>query len=82
MAALDTEITQLQADVTAETNATQAAVTLLNGLSAQLAAALAAAAAAGATPAQLQAITDVSTAIEAQTGALAKAVTANTPAAP
>lgn len=82
MAALDAAITKLQADVAAEKTVEDSAVTLLQGLSAQLAAALAAAANAGATPAQLQALTDLSTTLEANTTTLSAAVTANTPAAP
>lgn len=75
-------IDQLTADVQAETTANQGAITLINGFAAQLAAAVAAAQSAGATPAQLQALSDLSASIEANSSALASAVTANTPAAP
>lgn len=80
--ALSDNITQLQADVSAETSAVQSAVTLLGSLKSELDAALAAAAAAGATTDQLQALTDLSTTLEANTTSLANAVAANTPAAP
>ena len=82
MSALDDKITTLQADVTALTTTDQSAIALINGISAQIAAAVAAAQAAGATPAQLQSLTDLDTAIKTQQTGLAAAVTANTPAAP
>ena len=75
---LDTDIAALQADVTNATTVTQSAVTLINGISAQIAAAVAAATAAGATPAQLDAIQAVQTSLEANTAALSAAVQANT----
>jgi hypothetical protein len=75
-------LAQLQSDVTAETTVNQSAITLIQGFPALLAAAIAAATAAGATPAQLQSFTDLSTGIEAQTTALAAAVTAGTPPPP
>lgn len=78
----DAAITKLQADVAALTTAEQAAAALLQGLKQQLDAALAAAQNAGATPAQLQALSDLSASIEAQTAGLAQAVAANTPPAP
>lgn len=77
--ALDAAITQLQSDVTAQTTVNTSVVTLLQGLSTQLAAALAAAAAAGATPAELSDLAALDTSLQAQTAALAAAVTANTP---
>lgn len=82
MSQMDDAIAKLQADVAALTAVDQSAITLINGFAAQLAAAVAAAQAAGATPAQLQALSDLSAAIEAQDTALQAAVTANTPAAP
>jgi len=77
MAQMDDEITQLTADVTALRGAEDSALALINGFSAKLDAAVAAATAAGATPAQLQAIADLSTAVKADTADLAKAVAAN-----
>lgn len=68
MAILD----QLQADVTANGDAIQSAITLLEGLKTKLDEA-------GTDPVALAAL---STALEAQTAALAAAVVANTPAAP
>lgn len=66
-----TALEQLQADVTAEDTVIGSAITLLNGLYAQLQAA-------GTDPVALAAL---STDIQAKTQALAAAVTANTPAA-
>ncbi len=82
MSKLDDAITKLQSDVTALTSANQSAIALISGINTQLQAGIAAAQAAGASDAQLQALSDLSTAIEAQTAALSAAVTANTPAAP
>ena len=79
--ALADEIAKLQADVTAETSANQAAITLINGFASQLAAAVAAAAANGATPDQLAALQALETTISQNSTTLASAVTANTPAA-
>lgn len=69
-------IDQLTADVAAETAANQSAITLIQGFAAQLAAAVAAAQAAGATPAQLQALTDLAAGVESNTTQLAAAVAA------
>ena len=80
--ALDAEIASLQAEVTAETTVESSAVTLINGISAQIASAVAAAQAAGASPAELAAITAVQASITASSTTLASAVAANTPAAP
>jgi len=82
MAALDDKIAALQAEVANNTTVEKSAVTLLQGLSSQLAAAIAAAANAGATPAQLQALTDLQTALNTNDTDLAAAIAANTPAAP
>jgi hypothetical protein len=79
LAQIDDEIATLQADVTAEGTTIDSAVTLISGISAQISAAVAAATAAGATPAQLQAMTDLDTAVKAKTQALASAVTAAAP---
>lgn len=78
---VDDEIAALVADVTAGTTVSQSAITLLNGIPALITTAVAAAVAAGATPAQLQALTDLNTGITSNNAALAAAVTANTPAA-
>jgi len=78
MSQTDDAIAKLQGDVSAENNVVNSAITLLNGLSAQLAAALAAAANAGATPAQLQALSDLATSIEGSSASLAQAVANNT----
>lgn len=82
MSVLDDEIAQLQQDVTEDTNAVNAAVTLINGIGDQIKAAVDAALAQGATPAQLQALTDLHTSLSAETQSLAAAVAAGTPAAP
>jgi hypothetical protein len=81
MAALDDAISALQTEVANQTTVDNSAVTLLQGLSTQLAAALAAAANAGATPAQLAELTALQTALAANDTTLGAAVTANTPAA-
>lgn len=65
------DLTQLQADVAAETTVTQSAITLLQGLKQQLEAA-------GTDP---QKLADLSASIEANTKALSDAITSNTPAA-
>jgi hypothetical protein len=69
------DLTALQAAVTNETTVTASAVTLIQGIAAQLTAALAA----GADPVALAAM---ATQLNASAAALAAAVTANTPAAP
>lgn len=79
---IDTAIAQLQSDVATLTTVDASAVALISGFSAQLAAAVAAAQSAGATPAELQSLTDLGTAITAQSAALAAAVTAGTAPAP
>lgn len=78
MAQLDTDIAQLQADVTALTTVVASATALINGIAGQIAAAVAAAQAAGATPTELQALTDLHTALSAEVTNLGTAVTANT----
>ena len=75
----DAAITDLQAKVTADTNATTAAETLLTNLTALLKSALATA---GGTDAQLAAVKAAVATIDANNSALAASVTANTPAAP
>jgi len=71
------DLNTLQADVTAEQTVEQSAIKLLGGLKTQLDAAIAANA--NGDPTKLA---DLSSQIEANTAALAAAVTANTPAAP
>jgi len=80
MAALDDQISALTEQVKANTDVENSALVLIQGFSARLAAAVAAAQAAGATPAQLQALTDLGTAIKSSDDTLAAAVVANTPA--
>jgi hypothetical protein len=75
------EITQLTAAVTAETTVNQSAITLLGGLSQQLAAAIAAAQAVN-PAADLSALQALQTTIDSNTSALSSAITANTPATP
>lgn len=70
------DLSALQQAVAADTNATTSAITLIQGLAAQIAAL---ANAPTVDPAALQALSD---SINAQASALANAVTANTPAAP
>lgn len=81
-AELDTAITTLQGDVAGLTDVVASAEALMTNLSQLLADAIAAAANAGATPAQLQALTDLHTAVSDNEAGLAAAVAANTPAAP
>jgi hypothetical protein len=81
MSALDDNIAALQAEVAADETVEASATTLVNGIPGLIAVAVAKATAAGATPAQLQAITDLGASLKAATAPLAAAVTANTPAA-
>ena len=81
MAALDDKIAELKAAVAEETSVEQSAITLINGIPALIADAVSKAQAAGATPAQLQALTDLQTSIASNATGLQSAVTANTPAA-
>lgn len=80
--ALDDAITQLTTDVSGLTDTVNSAETMISGLAQQLADAIAAAQAAGATAAQLQALTDLHSAIDANTTGLAAAVAANSPPSP
>lgn len=79
MSKLDDQITALQTSTTGLKSAADGAINLLNSIKQMIADAVAAALAAGATPAELQAITDVGTALDTNTVALAKAVADNTP---
>jgi|ERR1700722_7086228 len=80
--ALDAQIANLTADVSAETSVEQSAITLINGIPGLIATAVTAAQAAGATPAELTALTTLGASISASSAALSAAVTANTPVAP
>lgn len=82
MAALDDAITALTAKVASNTTVLESAITLINGIQAQITTAVKAALAAGATPAELQAITDLGTSLDNEDTKLAAAITANTPTAP
>jgi hypothetical protein len=82
MSQLDDAITALTAQVAAEATVDASAVALLNGIPTLIANAVAQATAAGATPAQLAAIANLGTALQAAQAPLAAAVAANTPAAP
>lgn len=79
---LDAELATLRGQVEANTSATQSAVTLMNGIGQRIQDAVAAAMAAGATAEELQAVTDLGTAVQSNADALGAAVAANTPAAP
>jgi|GEM_PF-6842707 len=68
----NTALTDLQAQVAAETTVTASAITLINGIPALLAAQ-------GVSPDQVEAVAQ---SLKTQSDALAAAVTANTPAAP
>jgi hypothetical protein len=81
MTTLDDAIGRLQTSVANLTTVDQSAIALLQGLKKQLDDAIQAAKNSGATPVQLQALTDLSTAIDTKDTELAAAVTANTPAA-
>ncbi len=77
MSQMDDEIAQLQTDVTALRGVEDSAIALINGIAQKIADAVAAALAAGATPAQLQAVSDLSTAVKTDADDLAAAVAAN-----
>lgn len=82
MSKLDDSITALQDQVAKDTAVESSAITLINGIAARVQAAVDAALAAGATPAQLQSLTDLGTALSTSSAALAAAVAANTPTPP
>lgn len=77
MSQMDDEVAQLQTDVTALRGVEDSAIALINGIAQKIADAVAAALAAGATPAQLQAVSDLSTAVKTDATDLAAAVAAN-----
>ncbi len=72
------QIAQLTTEVTNATTVEASATTFINGFAAALAAAVQAAIGNGATQVQLQPLTDLGVAAQAQTDALAAAITANT----
>lgn len=78
---LDQALAGLQAQVAAETNATQAAVMAFSGFSVRLQQAVQHALQSGATPQQLQAVLDATNALQTNAQSLSQAVTANTAAA-
>ena len=75
------QVTALTTEVTNATTVMASAETLIDGFSARLTAAVDAALANGATAEELQPLTDLGSALDAESGKLAAAVTANTPAA-
>jgi hypothetical protein len=72
---------QLTATVTRATTVETSAAELINGFSARLQAAVDAALANGATAAELAPVSDLATALDTESDALAAAVAANTPSA-
>lgn len=82
MTALSDAIAKLQSDVAAESSVVDSAEALLVGIKAALDKAIADAANAGASPADLQALSDLSASVGAKTAELSASVAANTPAAP
>jgi len=81
MAVIDDSITALQADVTAQTTVLTSVQTFTAGIPAMIQTAVNSALAQGATPAQLQALTDLKTGLETNTAGFAAAIVAGTPAA-
>jgi hypothetical protein len=79
---LDDNIQSLIAAVTAEDTEIDSAEALIKGIPALIQTAVAASLAAGATPAQLQALTDLQAGIVAKTTELTNAVVAGTPSGP
>lgn len=75
------QIAELTAAVTKATTVEKSAEALISGFGSRLDAAVQAAVANGATAEQLQPVTDLGTALDAESDALSAAVTANTPAA-
>lgn len=81
MATATEQIAALTAQITKATTVEKSAELLINGFSTRLAAAIAAAVANGATVEQLQPVSDLGTALDAESDTLSAAVVANTPAA-
>lgn len=78
---LDTLLAQATTDAANNANVVDSAIIIINGIQAGIDAAVATALAAGATPAELQAITDLNTKIESETASLSAAVASRTPVA-
>jgi hypothetical protein len=74
-------VDNLTADITKATDVVKSATILVNGIKARIDAAVAAAVANGATEAELAPLSALSDTLETESGALAAAVEANTPAA-
>lgn len=79
---LDAAIAALQAQVAQNVTVEGSATTLVDAIPGLIAAAVAKAQAAGATPAELQSLTDLGTALSAAAAPLSAAITANTPQNP
>lgn len=75
----DAEMSQLRADVAAQSSVIASATAAFRGLAAQLEAAVASAVTAGATPDQVAALVSLRTSLESNTASLANAIPANTP---
>ena len=78
---LDQQIADLAAEVTQSTTVKNSVLALIQGIPALIAAAVVKATAAGATPAQLQAISDLQDSLANNDTVMAAAVVANTSAA-
>ena len=81
MGQLDDQLVSLTATVAQNTTVMGSAAATITGISAQIAAAVAAAQAAGATPAELQALTDLQQTLDTNNATLAAAIAFNTPVA-
>jgi hypothetical protein len=82
MSLLDDKLNAVIANVTDENTVIDGAITFINSVPGLIQTAVTAALAAGATPAQLQAVTDLGTAITNKSSALKTALVAGTPPAP
>ena len=82
MSALDDKIASLTQEVSNNTSVVKSAEALIQAIPGMIQTAVDAAQAAGATPAQLQAFTDLQTTLAANDTSLAAAVVAGTPSAP
>lgn len=81
MSQLDDAITALTAEVTAENTEIDSAIVFIKGVPALIQTAIDAAVAKGASPAQLQSLADLKTAMENKASDLAAALVAGTPSA-
>jgi hypothetical protein len=81
MATASEQIAALTAQVNRATTVEKSAQSLIEGIQSRIDNAVAAAIANGATAEQLQPVSDLGTALDSESDALAAAVTANTPAA-